>query len=44
MDENSFNSEDLERKIYNAISYYGYENICGTAYYPKELKDWTEEE
>jgi hypothetical protein len=44
MDENSFNHEDLERKINYAISYYGYENVCGPAYYPQELKDWTEEE
>ncbi len=42
LDENSFNHEPLENKINLAINYFGPENICGTAYYPKEIKETSE--
>lgn len=38
--ENDFdhwNKNPLECKIRDLISYYGYENVCGTAYYPIEI-------
>lgn len=37
--EEAFNKEPLEFKIRAAIDYFGYENICGTAYYPYTIKE-----
>ena len=39
IDEKSFNSEPLENKINWAASYYGYENIYGTAYNPTVITE-----
>jgi len=39
MDEESFNNDTLESKIYALVSYYGYENVYGTAYYPTVINE-----
>ena len=39
MDEESFNNETLESKIYSLVNYYGYENVYGTGYHPTVIRE-----
>lgn len=39
MDEESFNNDTLESKIYSLVNYYGYENVYGTGYNPTVIRE-----